>query len=524
MERFMIFFRLFVGAICLFTVLARGQARAEPTITPEKMKAAVAELEKLTEQTLKKTGVPGIAVAIVFRDEVVYLKGFGVREAGREESIDADTVFQLASVSKPITSSILAVLVGEKRLGWDDRVIDHDPDFRMFDPWVTRELQIRDLLSHRSGLPDHAGDLLEDLGYEQAEILKRLRYVKPASSFRAGYAYTNFGFTEAAVAGARAVGKTWDDLAAEKLFRPLGMQSTTTRHADFVKARNRAKLHVPIDGKWVARYDRQPDAQSPAGGVNSTARDLTRWMRLQLADGKFEGKQIIASAALAETHHPLAVSAADVKAGRIASYALGWGVTDERGGRIFWKHSGAFSLGVRTQVALLPAEQLGIAVLSNAFPTGIPEGLTESFFDLVLDGKVQRDWITFANRMFDEEMKRELGKETDYSKPPAQKSPALPLAAYAGTYHNRYFGNIDIVEEKNTLVLRLGPKKMTFPLRHWDRDIFLYQPSGEMSGGPSRLIFRIGPDRSADTVLIENLNSYGQGTFKRVVPAPKPAK
>ena len=217
--------------------------------------------------------MPGVAIAIVHNDQVVYLKGFGVRQVGKAEAVDADTVFQLASVSKPVTSTVIAALVGEKIVDWDDCIVNHDPGFAMYTPWVTSQVTIRDFLCHRSGLLDHAGDLLEDLGYDRAGVLYRLRFLKPASSFRSHYAYTNFGFSEAAVAAAKAAGKPWDEVAAEKLYRPLGMASTSSRYEDYAAAKNRAHIHARIDGKWTAKYTRNADAQAPAGGVSSSVRD-----------------------------------------------------------------------------------------------------------------------------------------------------------------------------------------------------------------------------------------------------------
>ncbi len=484
--------------------------------TPERLQSALAELQKLAQQTLKSTGVPGIAIAVVHQDQVVLKQGFGVREAGKSDRIDADTVFQVASMSKPIASTVLAELVGEGLIDWDDRVIDHDAGFRMFDPFVTRELRLRDLLCHRSGLPDHGGDLLEDLGYDRQEILRRLRFQPPASSFRSEYAYTNFGYSEAGYAAAKASGETWESLAAKKLFAPLGMTSTSFRFTDYSQARNRALLHVRVDGKWTAKNTRQPDAQAPAGGASSTLNDLVRWMRLLLNEGKHDGRQLISAEALAETHTPQIVTGFAQDQGRVSSYGLGWIVSVERGGKVFWKHSGAFSLGMRSEVAMLPAEELAIVVLSNAAPTGVPEGLVESFYDLVLDGKLQRDWVEFANRMFDEEIKKELGQERDYSRALAQTTPALKPSAYAGKYANKFFGSIELAEKQGTLILRMGPKPLAFSLRHWDRDTFIYQPAGESAGGPSGVRFSVAPDGLADQVVIENLNIHGQGTFSRV--------
>ena len=441
--------------LCLLTTMANADDTPPGAeVTPERVKSVLGELEKLTNQTLNNTGVPGIAIAVIHQDQVVYKQGFGVREAGKPKRIDADTVFQVASMSKPIASTVLAALVGEGRIDWDDRVIDHDPGFRMYDPYTTRELRLRDLLCHRSGLPDHSGDLLEDVGYDRHEILRRLRYQPPSSSFRSQFAYTNFGYSEAGYAAAKASGVAWEDLAAKNLFEPLGMTSTSYRFADYAKAKNRALLHVRVDGKWIAKNTRQPDAQAPAGGASTTLNDLVPWMRLQLNEGKLDGRQLISAAALAETHTPQIVTGFNQDEGRLVSYGLGWNVNVERGGKVFWKHSGAFALGMRTEVAMLPAEELAIVVLSNAAPTGVPEGLIESFYDLVLDGKLQRDWVEFANRMFDEEIKKELGQERDYSHPPTQPTPALKHSAYAGKYANDFFGPSSTVRGRNWAGIR----------------------------------------------------------------------
>lgn len=481
----------------------------------QKVQAALSELDQLADRTLKKTGVPGMAIAVVYKDEVVYLKGFGVRETGKQPEVDVDTVFQLASVSKPLTATIMAALVGEGVIGWDDRIIDHDPGFRLYDPWVTREVTLRDMLCHRSGLPAHAGDLLEDLGYDRAEVLRRLRFEKPASSFRSQYAYTNFGYTEAAVAAARAVGKSWEDVAADKLFRPLGMKSSSYRFSDFTAAENRARLHVRVDGKWAAKYVREPDAQAPAGGASSSARDMAQWLRLLLAGGKFDGRQVIAAKALAETHRPQIVShtPADPLADRAGSYGLGWNVNYSDDGRVILGHSGAFGMGAATVVMLLPGESLGIAILTNGMPIGMPEAIGTSFFDLVRKGKIEKDWLEIFRPAFEAILAPEYGKTADYSRPPVGNSPPLALSSYVGTYHNDYFGDIEVVEKDKALLLRLGPKKNAFALGHWDRDVFTYQPAGENAGGLSGVTFWVGPERRATRVVIENLDIHGQGTF-----------
>src|SRR5947199_1966512 len=297
-----IFLAQTLALILAAPVWINGDERSH--VTSEQITHAVQELQKFAQKQINENTLPGLAIAVVFQDKVVYAKGFGVRDVNTKASVDADTVFQLASVSKSIGSTVVAELVGEGKITWDSKLSVLDPTFEMFDPWVTREITIRDMYAHRSGLPAHAGDLLEDLGFTRAEILYRLRYQRPDSSFRSHYAYTNFGITEGSIAAARAYGLEWEAAAAEKLYKPLGMTSASSRYADFIAKPNKALGHVLVDGKWVQKFKRDPDAQSPAGGVCSSVNDVAKWMRLQLANGKFDGKQIVNEKALLETRHP----------------------------------------------------------------------------------------------------------------------------------------------------------------------------------------------------------------------------
>jgi CubicO group peptidase (beta-lactamase class C family) len=380
---------------------------------------------------------------------------------------------------------------------------------------VTHAVTLRDMFAHRSGLPDHAGDPLEDLGYDRAGILHRLRYQKPGSGFRAHYDYTNFGFTAASVAAAAASGRSWEDLCAARLYSRLGMARTSSRFADFAAASNRVHSHVRENGAWVAKYTREPDAQAPAGGVTSSMRDVAAWLCLQLGQGTVEGQEIVQAAALAETHRPQIVSnrTKDPAVDRDGFYGLGWNVNyDERDG-IRWSHSGAFNLGAATCVEVLPNQKLAIGVLSNAQPIGVPEAIIQSFVDVVMTGQVQRDWISFLGDIFKRLMAPDYGTATDYANPPPQATPPLAPRTYAGAYENDLFGRIVVAPTAQGMELRLGPKPLSFPLCHFDRDTFLYQPVGEGAFGPSSVIFQIGADGKPVSVTIENLNLNGQGTF-----------
>jgi CubicO group peptidase (beta-lactamase class C family) len=511
--------RSFVPAVAsavILTLPCGVTAQQKPQVTSEQVTHALQELEKLAQKQIQENALPGLAVAVVFQDKTVYAKGFGVRDTSTKEPIDADTVFQLASVSKSIASTVIAELVGEGKITWDSKLSALDPTFEMFDPWVTREITIRDMYAHRSGLPEHAGDLLEDLGFTRGEILHRLRYQHPASSFRSHYAYTNFGITEGGVAAAKAYDLDWEKASEEKLYRPSGMTLTSSRYADFTARKNKALGHVLVDGKWVQKFKRDADAQSPAGGVSSSVNDVAKWLRLQLANGKFDGKQIVDEKALAETHHPQMLTGFNPFTGLPSFYGLGWNVSYDDQGRLRLNHSGAFALGAATHVNLAPSEQLGIVVLTNAYPIGMAEALGTTFMDTALYGKPTQDWFAIFKQAFSNPAAVGTVLGFDYSKPPASPAPALKNGAYVGRYTNNYFGDVSVVEKDGGLAIVEGPKNKTFPMQHYDRDTFTYETADENAVGRSGVTFIVGPDGKAGQVVVENLNVRGEGTFKRV--------
>jgi CubicO group peptidase (beta-lactamase class C family) len=372
------------------------------------------------------------------------------------------------------------------------------------------------MYAQRSGLPEHAGDLLEDLGFTRAEILHRLRYQHPVSSFRSHYAYTNFGLTEGGVAAAKAYGLEWEEASKQKLYDPLGMSSTSSRYADFMARSNKAFGHVLVNGKWVQKFKRDPDPESPAGGVSSSVNDLAKWMRLQLANGKFDGKQIVDEKALAETHHPHMLTGFSPFTGLPGFYGLGWNVSYDQEGRLRLNHSGAFALGAATHVNLLPGEQLGIVVLTNAYPVGIAEALGTTFLDIALYGQPTQDWFALFRELLSNPAAIGTVLGFDYSKGPPSHGPALKNSAYVGRYTNDFFGDISIVEKDSGLAIVQGPQGKTFPMKHYDRDTFTYETEGESAVGMSGITFTIGPDGKATQVAVENLNVHGEGSLKRI--------
>ena len=498
------------------STLAQATPVAGPSVaTAETVAAAIDQLESLITGALADSGVPGLSVAIVFQDEVVYVKGFGVRSVDAADPVDTETVFQLASVSKSLASTTVSTLVTTGEVTWDDQVVTHLDDFELIDPWVTREVTLRDCFSHRTGMYGTAGDDLESLGFDRDAIIHQMRYLNLTGKFRQTYSYSNFGLTLGAEAAAEAVDVTWEDLSEQRLYAPLGMTSTSSKYDDFVSRENRAELHIQVDGEWAQKLERHPDPQSPAGGASSNAVDMAQWIRMLLGNGTVDGTEYIAPEVLLDTFTPQIVSSVDATTRRAGFYGLGWVPTYDESGRIYMGHAGAFSVGARTMVQILPAEQLGIVVLSNAFPTGVPEGIAYSFFDLVHQGAVSRDWFGYWNELFSGLTAAYPAIIAQFATPPANAQPALPLDAYAGQYANDYFGPLQITIEGDALSMAIGPAPLVYPLDHWDRDVFVFDAVPEAPGVKATATFKVDLNSQASSVTIDAFDSYGQGTFVR---------
>ena len=517
-----------VGAQGTTTVLRRsasaagGQATPVPSAPPGEVNAAgvalaVEKLPAVAHDILGRTGVPGMAVAVVFDDTVRFAGGFGVRELDTGAPVTADTVFQLASVSKSLAATVVASVVGTGEVAWTSRLSDLDPAFALHDAWPTQEVTLADLFSHRSGLPDHGGDLLEDLGFDRETILHRLRFLEPEYSFRGGYAYTNFGPTAAATAAARAAGVTWEDLSDERLYKPLAMTATSSRFAEYMAREDRAAPHVRRSGQWqLTPIQRDPDPESPAGGVSSSANDLATWMRLQLGQGTLAGKELIPKAALAPVHTPQSVSRspADPATQRAGFYGLGTNVGYTDFGMPQWSHSGAFALGAGTCYYLLPAAGFGVVALTNGQPVGAAESLALTVLDLAQGVEDGRDWLEVVGPAFDAMNAPTYGADSDWTTAPVGATSALANESYTGTYQNAFFGDVEVAARGDGLVLRIGPAPLEFPLTHFDRDTFTWQPTGENAYGLSGLTFVVEGDK-ASGFRDQYLASGGPGDLAR---------
>lgn len=475
---------LFALACCMtawsqtVSIDSRSNPSADAIAIPKDSKElAVKALPDVVAEILKRSQVPGMAVAVVIDGKTVLASGYGVRELGRDQPVDAQTVFEIASLSKSLTSTVAAIEVTKGTIAWDDPVIRYLPDFKLGNAYVSQNATIGDFFSHRSGLPGTAGDNLEDLGFQRNDIIARLGQL-PLDAFRTSYHYANFGTTIGAEAVAAAAGLPWESLADEVLLKPLGMTATSYRYADYMARDNRAVLHGYQKGVFVPLGQLDADQQAPAGGASSNVVDMAEWLKLLLADGEHRGKPMIAAGALLPALSPQSFSARSHDlASRSGFYGYGFNVNTETGGRPSMGHSGAFLVGTGTSFKIVPSAGIGIVVLTNGAPVGAAESVVATFIDTALYGKPTRDWYAIYNSA----MKGIFAPQADLSSQarPADPAPAKALRLYTGRFDNAYFGAAEIQEADGALTLVLGPKNMRFPLRHWDGNTFAFAPAGE---------------------------------------------
>jgi CubicO group peptidase (beta-lactamase class C family) len=315
---------------------------------------------------------------------------------------------------------------------WDARIGSIETDFALADPWVSEQVTIRDMLCHRSGLPAYSGDpLVFEFHYDRDECIRRLRHYPPASSFRSTWAYSNLGFSAGAYAAARSAAKSWDDLAEARLFAPLGMTSTSYRFADFGSRENRVAPHFRTRADvWKPGNLTNDDAAMPAGGVSSSLRDLTLWLRLQVASGMFDGRRVVASGPLRETRRPqiVAISPPDPSSGATKFYGLGWSAFFDDRGRLVVEHAGDFS-SYTTAATLLPAAGLGIVAVCNGWPSALRGAIPKAFLEMVTHGEPSQDWVSAIETSSAASLASVLQTAAQFpqGKPPADAAPPLPL-------------------------------------------------------------------------------------------------
>lgn len=443
--------------------------------------AAQVDLQKLDtyfEESRAAFNVPGMAIAIVKDDKVVFAKGYGVRTMGRDEPVDDKTLFAIASNTKAFTAATMATLVDAGTLKWDDRVQRFLPAFELYDPYVSADMRIEDLLSHRSGLGTFSGDLIwYGTPYSRAEVVRRARHLKQAFPFRAGYGYSNIMFVAAGLVLEEATGKSWEALVSQTILEPLGMENTVLSTTALKGRTNVATPHGTSDGVLMTFPWYNWDSMAPAGGVISNVRDMAQWMRLQLGMGTFEGKVIYSESQARTMWTPHASFVVGKGSERFMptrhfnGYGLGWGISDYQGRKIV-SHGGGYD-GMFSHQMLVPEERLGVIVLTNGM-TGLASALTQKVVDAYL-GAPDRDWSAEALKRQQASQKRQLeARMKEDSARVLNTTPSLPLAAYAGTYGGPMYGEARVTLEGGTLVVALLPNPdLVGELSHWHYDTFV---------------------------------------------------
>lgn len=504
----------FVALIVVVNVPGANALSAEPSKR---------SIEKAIQRAMDEFQVPGMAVSVVHDGKLFYSAGHGILEVGAEGSVTDQTLFQIASVSKAFTAASLALLADEEKLDWDKPVIDYLPEFRMYDPWVTREFTIRDLLTHRSGLPIGAGDLLlfPQARSTREEIIHAMRYLKPSSSFRSGYAYDNLLYIVAGEVVSRIAGTSFEDFLEQRLLFPLGMldcRATLARTLDAVKA----TPHLLMDGNLETTPSLESSLASAAGGINCSARSMAIWMSFVLSKGvAAEGKQLISPEQFGQLLQPVTLLpgsgyVAKNSGSFLNAYALGWGVSTFYGQPML-SHGGGL-WGMTTFIALMPEQGLGVFV-SNNLMSPAPRAVANDIIDRFLrdvSKDAGKDWIAIVaeasgTRRSDAATavaEAEASRATD-------SKPSLPLEAYSGTYRDPWYGDIEIaLGDDGTLRFSSGRSEpLSGPLEHFQFDTFIARWTDRKLNADAYVSFSMSPQGEIERIRMKAVSPATDFSF-----------
>ncbi|MBS7455602.1 serine hydrolase [Coralloluteibacterium stylophorae] len=510
---------------CAFAAAAQDAPSAHATAP---VPAGLAGFDAYVAGVQETFDVPGIAVAIIDAEGTVLERGWGVRELGKPAPVDAHTLFAIASNTKAFTSASLSILADEGRLSLDDRVIDHLPWFRMADAYVTREMRLRDLLVHHSGLGLGAGDLLywPTTSYSNREVVERLAHVPLAGGFRAGYAYDNILYGVAQQVIETVGGQSYAEFLRTRIFEPLGMDETRF-NADHLRPGDAAATgHARADFTDLAPVAPMTWSNvAGAGGIYSSVHDLATWMRVQLDGGVIEGEGDGARRLFSQARHeamwtvvtPRAIRPPQVPALAAATpnflgYGEGWNISDYRGEKLVW-HTGGWP-GMVSRVTLVPSRKIGIVVLTNAEAGAAFQAVTMRALDAML-GAPDTDWTAaYAAGLGRQQEEATADWERHLAARDADSEPSLPLADYAGTYRDPWYGDVRVERSGTGLAIRFSKTaQLVGDLEHWQHDTFLVRWRDRQLNADAFLSFALTPDGAIREARMEPVSPLTDFSF-----------
>ena len=486
-------------------VVAAGDAGAAPSKQ---------SIEQSILRAMDEFQVPGMAVSVVHDGDVFYSAGHGILEIDAKEPVDDKTLFQIASVSKAFTAAALALLVDEGKLEWDAPVIDYLPEFRMYDSWVTREFTIRDLLTHRSGLPLGAGDLLmfPEGKTSRQEIIHAMRYLKPSTSFRSTFAYDNLLFIIAGEVVGRVSGQSFEAFLEQQLLTPLGMQDCTATLGRVGPQAIKATPHMLVDGEMQTTRAGITEASAAAGGINCSAASMARWMAFVLNNGlTAAGDQLISTEQFEQLLKPVTLLdqppyMVEQAGSHLGAYALGWGVSTFYGQPML-SHGGGL-WGMTSYIALLPSQGLAVFASNNQM-SAAPRAVVNDVLDQFLTGtsaEAGKDWIGIFNDAY--KSRRSEGAETVALAEESRSktsTPSLPLEAYAGTYRDAWYGDIHIsLGDDGQLWFRSERNEpLNGPLEHFQYDTFIARWTDRQLMADAYVSFSLNPEGGIERIRMK---------------------
>lgn len=445
------------------SALAESETRDKPQLD---------DLAEVIEAGRTQFGIPGMAVGVVWSDEIIHLAGYGHLQQDGEQAVNPDTLFGVASTTKAMTAAVLASLVDAGELTWDDRVVDHLPWFELKDPYVTREVRIRDLLSHQVGVGRMTGNRLQFMPHaDREDVIRQMRHHEPEAPFRSRYVYSNVMYSVAGEVAAAVTGQSWEELVHARIFQPLGMTRSNTSITEFAADdQNIAFPHQEIDGELVQINRRNFDNVGPSASVNTSVRDMAQWLRLQLGEpGVYEGERLFSSEVMNEMHSPQVALGRGDRTEPVRAYGLGWSMSHYEGLQVL-QHGGATD-GFNTSLVMVPELDLGIVVVTNTFNT-YRTAVVNTIIDRVA-GLPDSDWTSTVYDQYQERFAEvQAARQAIHAERQADTEPSLTAAQLTGKYQDDLYGTARVfTNDEGGLSLEFFADGQTIlDLEHWHHD------------------------------------------------------